>query len=63
MSLLNFNFVMIYKIRKILVLLKNYLNCLKDNIFEFCIRKYNRLLFLFKKLIFFVTYDDGKSKA
>ena len=33
-SLLNFNFVMIYIIHKILVLLKNHLNHLKDNIFE-----------------------------
>ena len=29
MALLNFSFVMIYKIRKILVLLKNHLNYLK----------------------------------
>ena len=32
--LLNFSFVMIYIIHKILVLLKNRLNYLKDNIFE-----------------------------
>ena len=34
MSLLNFNFVMVYIIHKSLVLLKNRLNYLKDNIFE-----------------------------
>ena len=45
MSLLNFNFVMIYTIHKILVLLKNHLNYLKDNIFECFFKKYNRLLF------------------
>ena len=33
-SLLNFSFIMIYTIRKILVLIKNYLNYFKDNIFE-----------------------------
>ena len=37
-SLLSFNFVMIYIIHKMLVLLKNHLNCLKDSIFE-CILK------------------------
>ena len=33
-SLLNFNFIMIYIIYKMLVLLKNHLNYLKDNIFK-----------------------------
>ena len=33
-SLLNFNFVMIYIINKVLVVLKNQLNYRKDNIFE-----------------------------
>ena len=51
-SLLNFNFDMIYIIHKILVLIKNHLNYLKDNIFEFFFKKYNRLLF-FKKNYFF----------
>ena len=31
-SLLNFSFIMTYKIHKILVLIKNHLNYLKDNI-------------------------------
>ena len=34
MSLLNFSFVVIYIIHKMLVLLKNHLNYLNDNIFE-----------------------------
>ena len=46
-SLLNFKFAMIYIIHKILVL--NHLNHLKDNIFKFFFKKYNRLLFFFKK--------------
>ena len=33
-TLLNFNFFMIYIIHKILVLLKNHLNCSRDNIFK-----------------------------
>ena len=46
MSLLNnFNFVMIHIIHKILVLIQNHVNYLKDNIFEFFCKKYNRLLF------------------
>ena len=62
-SLLNFNFVMIYIIRKILVLLKNHLNYLKDNVFEWFIKKYNELLFFLKKIIIFIAYNDGQSKA
>ena len=42
MSLLNFNFVMIYIM---LVLLKNHLNYFKDIISEFFVKEYNRLLF------------------
>ena len=38
MSLLNFNFVMIYIIHKMLVMLKNYLNYLKDSIFQLFLR-------------------------
>ena len=34
MSLLNFNFAMIYIIHKILVWLKNHLNYFRDSIFE-----------------------------
>ena len=45
MSLLNFNLAMNYITNKILVLLKNHLNYLKDNIFECFFKKYNRLFF------------------
>ena len=47
----NFKFVMIYRIHKILVLLKNHLNYLKDNIFECFFKKYNQLLFFQKKIL------------
>ena len=50
MSLLNFNFVMIYIIHKMLVLLKNYLNNLKDSILEFFFKEY---FYFLKKLFFF----------
>ena len=53
MSLLNFNFVMIYIIRKMLVLIKNNLNYLKDSIFKCFSRSITDLIFL-KKLIFFI---------
>ena len=41
MSLLIFNFVIIYIIHKMLVLLKNYLNYLKESIFECFFMEYN----------------------
>ena len=50
--LLNFNFVMIHIIHKISVLIKNHMNYLKDNIFEFFFKKYNRILFLKKNNFF-----------
>ena len=39
MSLLNYDFVVIYIIHEILVLIENHLNYLKDNIFECFLRK------------------------
>ena len=48
-SLLNFSFIMINAIHKILVLTKNHLNYLKDNIFECFFKKYNRFLLFLKK--------------
>ena len=57
-SVLNFNFTTIYIVHKILVFIKNH----QDNNFKFFFKKYNRLLF-FQKSIFFVIYDDGKSKV
>ena len=61
-SLLNFNFVMIYRIHKILLLIKNHLNYLKVNIFKSFFKKYNKLLFK-KKYFFFTKYQDEKSKV
>ena len=42
-SLLNFSLIIIYTIFKILVLIKNHLNYLKDNILECFFKKHNRL--------------------
>ena len=44
MLLLTFNFVVIYIIHKMLVLLKNHLNYLKDSIFECFSKEYNRFI-------------------
>ena len=44
MPLINFNFVMVYIIHEILVLLQNHLNDLKNNIFKCFFKEYNRLL-------------------
>ena len=52
MLLLSFNFAMFYIIHKMLLLLKNHWNYLKDNIFKCFFKKYNRLLFLFEKYFF-----------
>ena len=46
---LNFNFVMIYIIHKMLVLLKNHLNYLKVNLLECFFKNYNKFLFFLKK--------------
>ena len=59
-SLLNINFAMICITHKILVLIKSHLNYLKDNIFEFFFKKYNRLLNIYS---FFIIYNDGKSNT
>ena len=59
MSLLNVSFLMIYLIHIMLVLLKNHVNYLKDSIFEYFFKEYNRLsFFFFKKTIFFKTHND-----
>ena len=51
MSLLNFNFVISYKNHKMLVLLKNHLNYLKNSIFECFFKEYNRLFNFFSQHI------------
>ena len=53
MSLLNFNFVMIYIIHKMLVLFKKNLNYLKDKLFECFFKELNSILFFKKKINFF----------
>ena len=51
-SLLNLVFAMIYIIHKMLKVVKIHLHFLKDNILECFFKKYNRLLFFLKKIIF-----------
>ena len=51
-SLLNFNFAMIHIIQTMSVLIKNDMNYLEDNIFEFFFKKYIRLIFFLKKRFF-----------
>ena len=58
MTLLNFNLVMIYIIHKMLVLLKNHLNYLKDSILECFFKEYIRLF-----LLLFFSHDDRKFKS
>ena len=55
MSLFNINFVMIYIIHKMLVLLKHHMNHLKDNIFKCFL---NRLSFFF--LLSFLSIKKWK---
>ena len=63
MSLLNFNFVMIYVIHKILVLLKNHLNYFKSSIYE-CFSKTLIDFYLFyRKAISSTIYNVGKSNV
>ena len=46
-----------------LVLLKNHLNYLQDNIVECFFKEHERLYFMKKNHFFFIIYNDGKSKA
>ena len=48
MSLSNFSFIMIYTVHKILVLIKNHLDYLKDIIFQCFFKEYNMLSIFFK---------------
>ena len=61
MSLLNFSFVMIYTIHKILILIKSHLNCLKDNIFKCLSKEYNIFFIFVKKIILFIIYNSLES--
>ena len=56
MLLLNFNFAVTYIIHKMLLLLKNRINYLKDSIFELS-------FFFLKKNVFFTTNNDGKFES
>ena len=60
---LSISFFMIYLIHEMLVLLKNDLNYLKDNILEWFFKEYNRLLFFDRIMYTMITYNNGKSKA
>ena len=53
---------MIYIIHKIFAIAEKS-SKLKDNIFECFFKKYSKILIFLKRLIFFITYNDGKSKA
>ena len=53
MSPLNFSFVIIYIIQKMLVMLRNHLNYLKVIIFKCFLKEYDRLLFIFSIFFFF----------
>ena len=53
MSLLNFNFLIIYIMHKMLLLLKNHLNYLKSSTFECFFNDYIRLFIYLFFLIFF----------
>ena len=57
MPLLSFSFAMIYIIHKMLVLLKNHLNYLKDNIFECFLRSIIDFYF-FIKISFFLNNTE-----
>ena len=50
--LLNLGFIMTYKTHKTLILIKNHLNYLQDDIFKCFFKKYNKLLFFFIFLFF-----------
>ena len=59
LSFLICNFFMIHIIDKILILLKNHLNYLKESISQCCFKEYNRILFYFILFYFFTTYNNG----
>ena len=61
--LINFTFIIVYVIHKMLVFLNDNVNCLKYSIFECFFNECNRFFFFFKKNIFSITYNNGKFKS
>ena len=61
--LLNFNFVMIYMIHKILALLKSHLIILNIVFSNAFLKIIIDFYFFQKKNFFSILYNDGKSKA
>ena len=60
MSLLNFNFFMIYIIQKMLVLIKNNLNYLNDSVSEWFFKEFNSLIvknYFFSKYILMESWS------
>ena len=53
---------MIYIIHQILVLIKNHLNYLKDNIFELFLRSIIDFYFFLQNFFFFIIYNDAKQE-
>ena len=58
MSLLSFNFVIIYIICIMLVMLKYHLSYFKDSIFKCFFMEYNRLIYLFIYLFIFYFFSQ-----
>ena len=60
MSLLNFNFFMIYIIQKMLLLIKNNLNYLNDSVSEWFFKEFNSLIvknYFFSKYILMESWS------
>ena len=58
MLIFNFNFVMIYLIHKMSLLLENHLNYLKDSIFKYFLKEYNKPLFIYLFFYLFIYFFD-----
>ena len=62
MLLLNFNFIMIYIIHKVLVLLKNHMNYLKDSISKCFVKSIIDFYFFTKRIYFFAQHMIGNPR-
>ena len=62
MTTSNLNFIVIYIIHKMFVLIRNNQNYLKDSICECFFKEHNRILFFRKQLFLFIVYNNGKFK-